>query len=110
MCLPACLFIAVPECNQHHCCPHLLLHDLLHSYSNSFEFLQSKDLFGLVGPVQAARIIYDDLDRSSGTAYVTFASSEHAQSAVDKYNGKAIDGDSGMWRTSMIRVHISLFR
>jgi len=52
-----------------------------------------KDLFSQAGTVQSATIIKDRMSgRSKGFAFVEMSSDEEAQTAVDQFNGKEIEG------------------
>ena len=54
--------------------------------------LPLKDLFGMVGQVEKARITFDRSGRSTGTAHVRFARQSDAEKALDKYNNVELDG------------------
>ena len=60
-------------------------------YSTSENAL--KEAFSKAGEVVSASIINDKLTgRSRGFGFVEMASGEHAQAAIDMYNGKPFEG------------------
>jgi RNA recognition motif-containing protein len=54
---------------------------------------QLKEFFAQIGEVVEAKVIYDrQRNRSKGFGFVTFASEELAQQALEELNGKELDG------------------
>lgn len=51
-----------------------------------------QDLFGEIGQIRKANVIYDQSGRSTGEAEVTFDSRGDATRAIQKYNGIPLDG------------------
>ena len=60
-------------------------------FSTTDEALQ--EIFGQAGSVQSAKIITDrDTGRSKGFGFVEMSTSQEAQSAIEKMNGKEVEG------------------
>ncbi|KAI9310257.1 hypothetical protein BX666DRAFT_2126325 [Dichotomocladium elegans] len=53
-----------------------------------------QDLFGMVGPVEKARITFDRSGRSTGVARIKFTRNADAEKAIEKYNGVELDGQA----------------
>ncbi len=52
-----------------------------------------EQLFGQAGTVQSASVVEDrDTGRSRGFAFVEMSSQDEANSAIEQFNGKEIDG------------------
>lgn len=52
-----------------------------------------KDFFAQIGEVESARVMTDrDSGRSRGFGFVTFASDDDNQKAIDQLDGKELDG------------------
>lgn len=50
------------------------------------------ELFSKIGTVKKNKIIYDELGRSRGKAFVEFEKQENAANAIKEYNGAVLDG------------------
>lgn len=50
------------------------------------------ELFSKIGTVKKNKIIYDELGRSRGKAFVEFEKHENAANAIKEYNGAVLDG------------------
>eukprot|EP00033_Pygsuia_biforma_P000525 GCRY01000616.1.p1 GENE.GCRY01000616.1~~GCRY01000616.1.p1 ORF type:complete len:247 (-),score=14.03 GCRY01000616.1:209-949(-) len=50
------------------------------------------ELFGAVGPITKAELMFNSAGESTGTAVVSFQNPLHAQKAIQNYHGNTLDG------------------
>ncbi|KAK6414193.1 hypothetical protein LTR95_017774 [Oleoguttula sp. CCFEE 5521] len=51
-----------------------------------------KELFERIGPVETAQMLYDRMDRSQGTAFITYVDARDARDALREYDGANAHG------------------
>jgi len=51
-----------------------------------------KELFTRIGPIASVSIVYDRQDRSTGTAYVVYADTRDARTAIQEFDGANANG------------------
>lgn len=76
-----------PRYNQKHTI-RLLIKNLHHDVSE----YDLRQLFEEIGQLYKVRILFDRSGRSEGSAEVHFIKEEHAKIAIERYNGKPLDG------------------
>lgn len=59
---------------------------------NPVHCLLQQELFERIGPVASVKLLYDRMDRSEGTAFVTYEDPRDARAAVAEFNGQNANG------------------
>lgn len=55
-------------------------------------YSHEQELFERIGPVVSVKLLYDRMDRSEGTAFVTYQDPRDARDAVTEFNGQNANG------------------